>query len=182
MLLFMLFSALLAFRIPLANTHPAQMVSRTAGMYDSAERTPDSIDPPHENLSMRRTILRENSPGPRNASSTLNKHTLLSADLRSASRAYLPLSNLSATLHTSPKYPVDCFNPYSTRLGPVNGEDCRVVIDHIILAYPDPMSPKTFGYNDVVDIDLRKIENEKWLVTLRPGFPFTENCVSFEFV
>ena len=167
MFLFMLFSALLAFRIPLANTHPAQAVSRTVGVYDSAERTPESIDPPDEQASKRRTILRENSPGPRNASSTLNQHTLLSADLQPASRAYLPLSNLSATLHTSPNYPVECFNPYSTRLGPVVGEDCHVVIDHIILAYPNPMAPKTFGYNDEVDVDLREIGNEKWLVTFR---------------
>ena len=44
------------------------------------------------------------------------------------------------------------------------------------------MSPKTFGYTDGVDVDLREIQNEKWLVTLRSGFPLTENCVSFEVV
>ena len=57
--------------------------------------------------------------------------------------------NLS-TFIRAPSVPgsVDCFDNISRRLSAASAEDCRVVVDHIILGYPNPMGPKTFGWND----------------------------------
>lgn len=42
-------------------------------------------------------------------------------------------------------------------------DDCQVIIDHVILRYPNPMMPQTFGYSDSVDFDLREPENQRWI-------------------
>lgn len=59
-------------------------------------------------------------------------------------------------------YPVHCFSPESARLLRPESEDCRIIINYIILGYPSPMSKITFGYTDAVDFDLRDPANEKW--------------------
>ena len=60
-------------------------------------------------------------------------------------------------------FPIECFRPYHTALKTASVEDCRFIIDNIIVAYPDPMLPKTFGYTDDVDIDLRDLDNSVWV-------------------
>lgn len=70
--------------------------------------------------------------------------------------------NLFKSLEEPPNYPVQCFNPYSVKLGPAAVEDCQFVINHIILRYPNPMHEQTFGYTASADIDLSLHENEKW--------------------
>lgn len=74
----------------------------------------------------------------------------------------------SSTLNTSIIHrpisvpPVTCFNPYATGIAYAKAEDCLVIIHHIILSYPNPMQPETFGYNDDVDVDLRERVNAAW--------------------
>ncbi|KAL8690616.1 MAG: hypothetical protein Q9218_003981 [Villophora microphyllina] len=67
--------------------------------------------------------------------------------------------------------PPECFKNSSHRLGPTTAEDCHTIIQLVILAYyGDPYRPKTFGYNEAVDIDLRQANNQKWI---------QGNCVIF---
>lgn len=75
----------------------------------------------------------------------------------------LPVNLSAASVNAPPTHEVDCFNPHNPRLSPAVAEDCQIVIDHIILRYPNPMEPQTFGYSDFVTIDLRKPENRKWV-------------------
>lgn len=70
--------------------------------------------------------------------------------------------NTSAILRTTSVPPVLCFNPYQTVVEQAKAEDCRIIIHHIILSYPNPMLPETFGYNDEVDVDLRELVNAAW--------------------
>ena len=66
--------------------------------------------------------------------------------------------NLSAFIRAPSAHDsVECFDNISRRLGPTRAEDCRVVVDHIILAYPNPMGPKTFGWNDGRSISERRV-------------------------
>ena len=69
--------------------------------------------------------------------------------------------NKSNTL-TSPACPIDCFNPYSTRLIRTTFENCEFIINEIILRYPNPMEEQTWGYTDFVGFDLRQHDNKKW--------------------
>lgn len=71
--------------------------------------------------------------------------------------------NRSNTLTSPPVYPVQCFNPYSPKLKPTVMDDCDIVINEIILRYPDPMLSRSWGYSDTVDIDLRLVENQRWI-------------------
>lgn len=63
----------------------------------------------------------------------------------------------------SARYAVQCFNPYSTKLDTAIVKDCEVIIDHVILRYPNPMTPQTFGYTKSVDFDLALPQNNKWM-------------------
>ena len=66
--------------------------------------------------------------------------------------------NISASLKAPSAHDsVECFENISHLLGPTSAEDCRVVIDHIILAYPNPMGPKTFGWNDGRSMSERRV-------------------------
>ncbi|KAG6993748.1 hypothetical protein G7Y79_00051g086680 [Physcia stellaris] len=60
-------------------------------------------------------------------------------------------------------HPVECFRIPDTRLLRPEAEDCRLIINHIILGYPSPMSEITFGYTDAADFDLRAPANQKWI-------------------
>ena len=76
----------------------------------------------------------------------------------------VPSTNLLGSVRRPPpNHPVECFNPYSVRLKHVGKEDCEVVIDNIIMRFPNPMSPQTFGYGDSADIDLSLPENKHWI-------------------
>ena len=66
--------------------------------------------------------------------------------------------NLSATIKTpSLNHSVDCFENISHRLGAAGAEDCGVVVNHVILGYPNPMAPKTFGWNDGRSMSKRRV-------------------------
>ena len=74
----------------------------------------------------------------------ISRGRLQSTSIFSARSLNLSASIRAPSVHDS----VDCFENISHLLGPASPEDCRVVVDHIILAYPNPMGPKTFGWND----------------------------------
>ena len=66
--------------------------------------------------------------------------------------------NLSAFIRAPSAHDsVECFDNISRHLGPARAEDCRVVVNHIILAYPNPMVPKTFGWNDGRSMSERRV-------------------------
>ena len=75
----------------------------------------------------------------------------------------VPSNDLSGSIITVPNHPVHCFDPHSVKLNPTAGADCAVIIDHIILRYPNPMSPQTFGYTPSADINLSLPDNRKWV-------------------
>lgn len=75
----------------------------------------------------------------------------------------VPSNDISGNIITVPKRPVVCFNPYSVELKSTAADDCRVIIDEIILRYPNPMSPQSFGYTPSADIDLSLPENKSWV-------------------
>ncbi|KAL8791145.1 MAG: hypothetical protein Q9195_006042 [Heterodermia aff. obscurata] len=62
-------------------------------------------------------------------------------------RRRLPIFS-SKPLNLSAHDSVECFENRSRRLGGAGAEDCRVVVNHVILGYPNPMGAKTFGWND----------------------------------
>ncbi len=88
--------------------------------------------------------------------------TALPGEKRHIPSVHSSSSNTSALLETISVSPINCFNPYATGIEHANAEDCQVIIHHIILSYPDPMQPITFGYNDDVDVDLRIRDNAAW--------------------
>ena len=76
----------------------------------------------------------------------------------------VPATNLAESVEAPPaNRQVHCFSPYSTGLKQADADDCETVINDIVLRYPDPMSPKTFGYRPSADIDLSLPENDKWI-------------------
>lgn len=76
----------------------------------------------------------------------------------------VPATDHSESVKTPPaNRRVYCFDPRSADLKPALADDCDVVINDIILRYPDPMSPKTFGYRPSADIDLSLPANEQWI-------------------
>ncbi len=92
----------------------------------------------------------------------LDHNDVSERSLSTLSRILLP-TNPAARVSTSPVYPVECFERRIPKLSPTMADDCQVIIDHVILRYPNPMMPQTFGYSDSVDIDLRKPENQRWI-------------------
>jgi len=75
----------------------------------------------------------------------------------------LSLRPATISIKGPPQYPVSCFNPYSIKWKPAVVQDCENVINEIILRYPNPMIPQTFGYTASADIDLGLPQNEKWI-------------------
>ena len=71
-------------------------------------------------------------------------------------------SNRTTALQTDADYPVSCFHHKAKELKPVGAEDCDLIINHIVIGYPNPMTVQIWGYQDNVDIDLRLTENRKW--------------------
>ena len=81
----------------------------------------------------------------------------------SALNLIVPATNLSESVKTPPaNRRFHCFRE-SAKLKLADADDCEIVINDIILRYPDPMSPKTFGYRPSADIDLSLPENEQWI-------------------
>lgn len=106
----------------------------------------------------------------RSGSLSAKKYPRSPARLRPPLSIHSPSSNISSLAHGAPRYAIECFDNHSSRLRPATAENCQVVINYIILGYPDPMLSRTFGFNDDVDIDLREDDNKKWVY---------ENCVIF---
>ena len=65
----------------------------------------------------------------------------------------LPLSNSTGNLKVQTDDDIDCF-PTGARLPDANADDCKFIINHIILGMKDPLREQTWGYTDTVDIDL----------------------------
>ena len=107
--------------------------------------------------------MKKKASGPRHRSShSTGTQNLVSRNELSTLNLDLPSTNLSGSVQAPPSYPVACFNPYSVRLKHAALENCQFIINQIILRYPNPMSPQTFGYRPSADIDLSLRQNEKW--------------------
>lgn len=109
------------------------------------------------------TVERRGSDAERGSSLSTGTHILRPGSAFGGSDLALPAKNLSASVKAPPIYPVTCFNPYSVELKSAAAEDCQFIIDHVIMSYPNPMSPQTFGYSASVDVDLALSENGKWV-------------------
>ena len=59
--------------------------------------------------------------------------------------------------------PIRCFHPLPLEYKAAKAEDCHVIIDNIILRYPDPFSELSWGYTDKEDINLALEKNRKWI-------------------
>ncbi|CAF9940761.1 hypothetical protein IMSHALPRED_002159 [Imshaugia aleurites] len=142
---------------------------RTKSNPESSIGDPDAIDLITSllpNVSMEKRA----SDPQHSASLSKGPQSLVTGGALSTSTLVLHKTNLSGSVKAPPSYPVTCFNPYTTKMRPPIGEDCQIVINQIILRYPNPMSPQTFGYSASADIDLSLPRNEKWAF---------QNCVMF---
>ena len=131
----------------------------------NAESSVESHDTTDSAISLPPSVSVEKRASNPQQRSSLSTHTQSLAQREAASNSNLNLSstNLSSRLDAPPDYPVHCFNPYSIKLKLAAAEDCQFVISNIILRYPYPMNPQTFGYTSSADIDLSLPENEKWI-------------------
>ena len=112
----------------------------------------------HEDkVTQHRSALGSSPPLP-----SVGEELSLPARMRPPWSIHRGLFNLSTVPQAALRYEVACFENASSRLRSANPEDCQIVIDHIILSYPNPMLPRTFGFNDEVDIDLRDPANKQW--------------------
>ena len=69
------------------------------------------------------------------------------------------LSNSTGSLKTVIDHDLKCFT-VGSRLTYAVADDCRFIIDHIILGMKDPFRVQTWGFTDDVDIDLLSSEYE----------------------
>ena len=143
----------------LAGAHPSIPFHPPTRLHELPKHTSEFISPlePKKFERRNRDLLKPHQAPPSpiaHASSPADQRHILSVDPSSF--------NTSAILKTISAPPIHCFNPYSTGIEHAKAEDCRVIIHHIILSYPNPMLPQTFGYNDEVDIDLRERDNAAW--------------------
>ena len=80
-----------------------------------------------------------------------------------------PSSSLSTSqssilqLNPTVNYPTLCFHPIPLEYKSADAEDCHVIIDSIILRYPEPFAELSWGYTDEQDINLALEENSKWI-------------------
>ena len=106
---------------------------------------------------------RASAPQPSSSLSTLAQDWVAGGVLSIPNLAS-PSTNISRSVKAPPTYPITCFNPYSVKLNLVAREDCEFIINHIILRYPNPMLPQTFGYTPSADIDISLPQNERWVL------------------
>ena len=80
-----------------------------------------------------------------------------------------PRSSLSMShgdifqLNSTVNFPIRCFHPLPLEYKAAKGEDCHVIIDNIILRYPNPFAELSWGYTDEQDINLALEKNSKWI-------------------
>ena len=97
------------------------------------------------------------------------RSTLQSNDAPLISALAQPRSSLSTShgsilqLNSTVNYPVRCFHPLPLKYKAAKAEDCHVIIDNIILRYPEPFAELSWGYTDEQDINLSLSENSKWI-------------------
>lgn len=65
----------------------------------------------------------------------------------------LSSSNLVGNLKGKIDHDIDCF-PIGSRLPNANADDCKLIINSIILTMKDPLRAQTWGFTDDVEIDL----------------------------
>ena len=108
--------------------------------------------------------MEKRAPNPRHGSSlSARTQSLVQAGSLSSLNLIVPSRNPAGSIEAPPEYSANCFNPYTVELKPADVEDCQVIIDQIILRYPNPMSEQTFGYTSSADIDLSLKQNERWV-------------------
>ena len=73
----------------------------------------------------------------------------------------ISLSNSTGKLTTVVDHEVDCF-PVGSRLRYAVADDCRFIINHIILGMKDPFRVQTWGFTDDVDINL-SLQEYEWI-------------------
>lgn len=108
--------------------------------------------------------MEKRAPDPRHGSSlSARTQRLVQGGSLSSLTLIVPSKNPAGSIKAPPEYSANCFNPYTVELKPADVEDCQVIIDQIILRYPNPMSEQTFGYTSSADIDLSLKQNERWV-------------------
>ena len=135
---------------------PLRTISNTKPSTEDFDANESILSPPNDGME-KRSSNSQHSP-----LLLTTTQSLKPGSARNTSNLNMPLVNLSQSIQAPPDRIVDCFNPYSVQLKPAGEEDCDIVINEIILRYPNPMSPQTFGYGPSFDIDLSLPENEKW--------------------
>ena len=65
--------------------------------------------------------------------------------------------------NSTANFPVRCFHPLPLAYKAAKAEDCHVIIDNIILRYPNPFAELSWGYTDEQDINLALEKNSKWI-------------------
>lgn len=69
-------------------------------------------------------------------------------------------SNFTEDLNAKIDHEIDCF-PARSILPDANADDCRFIINNIILGMKDPLREQTWGYTDTVDINL-SLPESRW--------------------
>lgn len=70
-------------------------------------------------------------------------------------------SNSTGNLKVQTDDDIDCF-PIGSRLPDAHADDCKLIINYIILGMKDPFREQTWGYTDTVDIDL-SLPEARWV-------------------
>lgn len=152
---------------------PGQDIPRSIPHTKSKKKSSfDDFDSDNSVVALPLSVSRKKrASDPQHSSSLLiGTQSLVPGDALSSSNLHLPSLNLSESVKAPPSYPIECFNPYFVKRKPAVLKDCQFIINHIILTYPNPMTPQTFGYTNSADIDLSLPQNEKWAFG---------NCVMF---
>ena len=135
---------------------------RTTSVFESSVGDQNAIDS-SASIPLSVNMVKRASNPQHGSSLSMGTQSLKLGGTLSTSNLAQPLTNLSGSVKAPPSYPVECFDPHTTKRTPPFGEDCQFVINHIILRYPNPMSLQTFGYTPSADIDLSLPQNEKWV-------------------
>ncbi len=96
------------------------------------------------------------------------RSTLKFSDAPLISTLAQPRSSLSTShgsifqLNSTVNHQVNCFHHIRFDYKAAKAEDCNVIIDNIILRYPDPFAELSWGYSDEQDINLALEKNSNW--------------------
>ena len=96
------------------------------------------------------------------------RSTLQLNDVPLVSTLAQPRSSLSTSpgsllqLNSTGNLSKGCFHPLPFEYKAAKAEDCNVIIENIILRYPDPFAELSWGYSDNQDINLTLEQNRRW--------------------